>query len=108
MLLIKKISLPEKLINFVRPNDIAFAISGRGKSPNVLKPLKVAREAGAYTVGVTGFQEDMKNGYDLCLIIKSDNMQIIDDLHLSVTHAILTALRARICQPNSADAQRES
>src|SRR5215472_4586350 len=27
----------EQLANFVRPNDIAFAISGSGKSPNVLK-----------------------------------------------------------------------
>lgn len=89
----------EQLMNFVRPNDIAFAISGSGKSPNVLKALRAAREAGAYTVGLTGFQGgDMKDLCDLCLIIPSDNMQIIEDLHLSVTHAVFTALRAKICQ----------
>ncbi len=93
----------EQLINFVRPEDIAFAISGSGKSPNVLKALKVAREAGAYTVGLTGFQGgDMKDLCDLCLIIPSDNMQIIEDLHLSVTHAVFTALRARIGQQDRA------
>jgi D-sedoheptulose 7-phosphate isomerase len=93
----------EQLINFVRPEDIAFAISGSGKSPNVLKALKVAREAGAYTVGLTGFQGgDMRNLCDLCLIIPSDNMQIIEDLHLSVTHAVFTALRARIDQQDRA------
>jgi len=92
----------EQLINFVRPDDIAFAISGSGKSPNVLKALKVAREAGAFTIGLTGFQGgDMKGLCDLCLIIPSDNMQVIEDLHLSVTHAVFTALRAKICQENS-------
>jgi D-sedoheptulose 7-phosphate isomerase len=88
----------EQLMNFVRPNDIAFAISGSGRSPNVLKALKVAREAGAFTIGLTGFQGgEMRDLCDLCVIIPSDNMQIIEDLHLSVTHALFTALRAKIC-----------
>ena len=89
----------EQMINFVRPNDIAFAISGSGKSPNVLNALRVARRAGAFTIGLTGFQGgDMKDLCDLCMIIPSDNMQVIEDLHLSVTHAVFTALRAKICQ----------
>ena len=93
----------EQLMNFARPNDIAFAISGSGKSPNVLKALKAAREAGAFTIGLTGFQGgEMKHLCDLCLIIPSENMQVIEDLHLSVTHSIFTALRARICQQNGA------
>jgi D-sedoheptulose 7-phosphate isomerase len=93
----------EQLINFVRPDDIAFAISASGQSPNVLKALKVAREAGAFTLGLTGFQGgEMKSLCDLCLIVPSDNMQIIEDLHLSVTHAVYTALRANICQQNTA------
>jgi D-sedoheptulose 7-phosphate isomerase len=91
----------EQLTNFVRPDDISFAISGSGKSANVLKALKVAREAGAFTIGLTGFKGgDMKDLCDLCLTIPSDNMQIIEDLHLSVTHAVFTVLRAKICQPD--------
>jgi len=91
----------EQLINFVHPDDITFAISGSGKSPNVLRALKVAREAGAFTIGLTGFQGgDMKDLCDLCLTVPSENMQIIEDLHLSVTHAVFTALRAKICRPN--------
>ena len=93
----------EQLINFVRQDDIAFAISGSGKSPNVLKALKVAREAGALTLGLTGFEGgDMTSLCDLCLVVPSNNMQIIEDLHLSVTHAVFTALRARICQERTA------
>jgi len=91
----------EQLINFVRPADIAFGISGSGKSPNVLKALRVARNAGAVTIGLTGFQGgDMRSICDLCVVVPSDNMQIIEDLHLSVTHAVFTALRARICLQN--------
>jgi len=91
----------EQLINFVRRDDITFAISASGKSPNVLKALKVSREAGAFTIGLTGFQGgDMQDLCDLCLAVPSDNMQIIEDLHLSVTHAVFTALRAKISRPD--------
>jgi D-sedoheptulose 7-phosphate isomerase len=98
----------EQLRNFVRPDDVALAISASGRSPNVLRALKVAREAGAYTVGLTGFQGgEMKNLCDLCLVIPSDNVQIIEDLHLSVTHAIFTALRAQISQQQKDAASHE-
>lgn len=92
----------EQLINFVRPDDIVFAISGSGKSLNVLKALKVARDAGALTVGLTGFEGgDMKALCNVCLVVPSNNMQIIEDLHLSVTHAVFTALRAKICEQST-------
>lgn len=91
----------EQLVNFVNRGDIVLAISGSGRSPNVLKALKVARNADALTIGLTGFRGGlMKDLCDVCLIVPSDNMQIIEDLHLSVTHAVFTALRAKICQAN--------
>ena len=89
----------EQLVNFVRPDDIALAISGSGNSPNVLRALQTAREAGAFTIGLTGFQGGrMRDLCDLCMIVPSDNMQIIEDLHLSVAHAIFTSLRSKICE----------
>ena len=36
----------EQLSNLVHRDDIAFAISGSGNSPNVLRALRVARQAG--------------------------------------------------------------
>jgi D-sedoheptulose 7-phosphate isomerase len=45
----------EQLLNFVQPEDVAFAISGSGNSANVLNALEVARRAGAFTLGLTGF-----------------------------------------------------
>jgi D-sedoheptulose 7-phosphate isomerase len=88
----------EQLATLVHNDDIALAISGSGKSPNVIKALQVAKDAGAFTIGLTGFQGGrMKALCDLCVVVPSDNMQVIEDLHVCVNHAIFSALRARMC-----------
>jgi D-sedoheptulose 7-phosphate isomerase len=88
----------EQLAALVHENDIALAISASGNSPNVLKALQVAKDAGAFTIGLTGFQGGrMKAICDLCVIVPSDNMQVIEDLHVSVNHAVFSALRTRMC-----------
>jgi len=95
----------EQLRNFVQRHDVAFAISGSGNSPNVLRALKLARKAGAITVGLTGYQGGkMKELCDQCMIVPSDNMQIIEDLHLCVAHALFTAVRKRILERSEAAA----
>ena len=87
----------EQLRNFVSAGDVAFAISGSGNSANVLRALQVAGESGAFRIGLTGFQGGrMKDMCDLCLIVPSDNMQMIEDVHLSVAHAIFTCARQAI------------
>ena len=87
----------EQLLNFLQSGDIAFGISGSGCSPNVLLALEAARQAGAINIGLTGFKGGkMRDLCDLCIIIPSDNMQIIEDLQLSITHALFTILRHRI------------
>ena len=87
----------EQLRNFVQPHDVAFAISGSGNSKNVLNALQVAREAGATTVGISGFQGgEMKSLCDVCVVVPSNNMQIIEDLHLSMAHAIFRIVYSRM------------
>jgi len=87
----------QQLQNFVEPRDVVFAISGSGNSPNILRALDVARKAGALNIGLTGFGGGkMKNLCDPCIVIPSENMQIIEDLHLSVTHAIFSVVRHRL------------
>jgi D-sedoheptulose 7-phosphate isomerase len=87
----------EQLANFVRKDDVAFAISGSGNSKNVLNALKLAREAGATTVGLAGYQGGwMKELCDICMVVPSDNMQIIEDLHLCVAHALFSAVRRKL------------
>ncbi len=88
----------EQLANLVCQGDVAFAISGSGNSPNVLRALAVARDAGAITVGLSGFQGGkMKELCDVCLVVPSDNMQIIEDLHVCSAHALFTTIKAKIC-----------
>ncbi len=87
----------EQLRNFVQPGDVAVAISGSGNSRNVLNALQVAREAGATTVGISGFQGgEMKSLCDICVIVPSNNMQIIEDLHLAMAHSIFRIVYGRI------------
>jgi D-sedoheptulose 7-phosphate isomerase len=87
----------EQLRNFVQPGDVAVAISGSGNSKNVLNALQVAREAGATTVGISGFQGgEMKSLCDICVIVPSNNMQIIEDLHLAMAHSIFRIVYGRI------------
>jgi len=91
----------EQLRGAVQKGDVAFAISCSGNSPNVLRGLEVAREAGATTVGLTGFEGGLMKGLcDMALVIPSDNMQIIEDLHLSVAHCLFTLVRNRIALGN--------
>jgi D-sedoheptulose 7-phosphate isomerase len=93
----------EQLANFVAPGDVAFAISCSGNSANVLNALRIARQARATTVGLAGFQGGkMKELCDQCLIVPSDNMQIIEDLHLCAAHAVFTAVRRKVCHTYSA------
>jgi D-sedoheptulose 7-phosphate isomerase len=87
----------EQLANLVREDDVAFAISGSGNSQNVLNALELAREARATTVGLTGYKGGrMKELCDVCMMVPSDNMQIIEDLHLGIAHALFTAVRRKL------------
>jgi D-sedoheptulose 7-phosphate isomerase len=87
----------EQLRNFVQPRDVALAVSGSGNSKNVLNALQVAREARATTIGVTGFAGGkMKSLCDICVVVPSDNMQIIEDLHLSMAHSIFRIVYSRM------------
>lgn len=99
----------EQLSNLVGRDDIAFAISGSGNSPNVLRALQVAREAGAIRVGLTGFRGGkMRELCNQCMIVPSDNMQIIEDLHLCAAHALFTTVRQRILHPAEASSAAAS
>lgn len=92
----------EQLKNLALPGDLAIAISGSGNSPNVLKALMVGRQLGMKTVGIGGFGGGkMKSLCDLSVIVPSNNMQIVEDLHLCTAHCLFTLLREQINSPLS-------
>lgn len=87
----------EPLKNFVQPGDVVLAISGSGNSPNVLEALKTAREAGAINLGLAGYHGGkMKALCDICAVVPSNNIRVVEDLHLSIAHSIVTAVQVRL------------
>jgi len=82
---------------FLRPflalynkNDILFAISTSGKSKNIIKVLKEAKHKKIYSISLLG-----KNGGDARkysnnkIIVKSNNVAIIQEAHIFLGHYIL-------------------
>jgi len=87
----------EQLKNFVQSGDVAFAISGSGDSANVVLALETAREYGAVTVGISGYKGGkMRPLCDVCAVVPSDNMQMIEDMHHAILHSIFVAVREGI------------
>ncbi|MFZ0738270.1 MAG: SIS domain-containing protein [Candidatus Acidiferrales bacterium] len=91
----------EQLRSLVHKGDLVFAISGSGNSRNVIRGLEAAREAGAISMVLTGFDGGrVKELCELCLIVPSHNMQHVEDAHLCASHAIFTAVRQRMMHAN--------
>jgi D-sedoheptulose 7-phosphate isomerase len=91
----------EQLESLAEKGDLVLAISGSGNSLNVIRGLEAARRIGAETLVLTGFEGGRaKPLADLCVVVPSDSMQLIEDAHLCATHAIFLAIRQRMMQTN--------
>jgi D-sedoheptulose 7-phosphate isomerase len=72
-----------------RRGDALLALSTSGRSPNVLAALRSARQRGLVTIGFTGSTGQALGA--LCnhlLIAPSDDMPIVQQIHLLVAHGI--------------------
>ena len=77
-----------------RPGDLVIAVSGSGNSKNVLRAVEVARAHGAATFGIAGFDGGrLAEAAEACVVIRSTNMQLVEDAHMAVVHAVMVALR---------------
>lgn len=78
-----------------RAGDVFIAISTSGRSPSVLAALKAAREIGITTMGFTGAgqsAEAMRISSDFLLIAPTDDTPLIQQVHITVAHAICEAV----------------
>lgn len=83
----------EPLISLAEPGDVAIAFSGSGNSPNVLRALEVANGRGLTTIGFSGFNGGaLKDLSQVSLVVPSDIMGQIEDIHLMLAHALCNAL----------------
>lgn len=86
----------QQLATFVKPDDIVIAISTSGNSPNVLNAVRLANEAGAFTIGMTGFSGGQLSPLvDLDLHVPSDIIEHVEDVHLMIEHLMCENLRKR-------------
>ena len=69
--------------------DIAFAISTSGKSPNVLKALRLARDNSLVCIGLTGGSGgQLRELVDHCICIPSDQTPRIQEAHILTGHIL--------------------
>ncbi|HEX3789131.1 MAG TPA: hypothetical protein VHW44_14810 [Pseudonocardiaceae bacterium] len=105
------------LAPFVTPSDLVMAYSGSGNSPNVVRALETAVDAGARTFAMTkGTGGRCRELAEVCLVVpgssrfpgqtgKNDNNFHFEDEMLSVNHMLTGLLKARIAAGRPALAQ---
>lgn len=82
-----------------RTGDVLLAVSTSGNSPNILAALRAARQAGLFTVALTGASGGAARELcDVCLQIPSDDTPRIQESHILVGH-ILCALVEEVLYP---------
>ena len=79
----------EQLKNYARPGDLVMAISASGNSPNVVKAVEYANEAGCKTIVLTG-RDGGKLGHagQLNIHVPARHMGRIEDAHMVICHMI--------------------
>ena len=80
-----------QLIAHARPDDVAIAFSTSGGSRNIVMALEEARRRGLLTVALLGYDggEIGRRGLaDVPLIVRSDYIPRIQEIHASIYHVI--------------------
>ena len=77
--------------------DSLVVLSTSGKSPNILKSIKVGKELGLNVISIFGIRnEEIENNSDICININSPFTSHIQELHLFIGHLICEYIDQRI------------
>ena len=83
----------EQLKNIMQPGDLVIAISGSGKSENVIRAVQYANENSAVTVGLCGYDGGkLKTSAQHYVWVPVDDMQLAEDIHLIFGHIVMQKL----------------
>jgi D-sedoheptulose 7-phosphate isomerase len=84
----------EQLRNLVQRGDVVIGLSGSGRSPNVVNAFKLANDAGATTILFSGFDGGDAAAVAMeSIVVPSDDMQQIEDVHLILAHIVFRCVR---------------
>ena len=96
----------EQLQPFLKKEDVLILISVHGGSgegnagswsQNLLRALKLAKERGAKTIGLSGFDGGaLKKMADICIVVPVDSTPQVESFHLAIEHMICDRLRQRV------------
>lgn len=80
----------------LRP-DIFVLLSAGGVSENILRAAKYARELGATSIGLLGgTSHNNALEFDYPVLIKSDDIQLVEDFHAMFGHSVVNAILSEI------------
>ena len=86
-------SFPISLGTGLSQGDLLFAISCSGNSKNIVRAMEVAKEKGNKTFGLCGYRGGkVKEMADVCLHVDTDNMQVVEDIHMMLDHYMMYIL----------------
>ncbi|WP_026369873.1 D-sedoheptulose-7-phosphate isomerase [Kallotenue papyrolyticum] len=89
----------QQLRALLNPGDVVVAISGSGRSPNVINAVQYAAAQGAITIGLTGYQGgELLRITDHCVVVPSERMNQIEDVHMTLCHLIADMMRRALAQ----------
>ena len=88
-----------ELLAHARPGDILLAISTSGNSANILRAVEVARKHKVGVIGLTGESGGkMQSACDLCLRVPSKSTARVQEMHITIGHAICELLEERLAK----------
>jgi D-sedoheptulose 7-phosphate isomerase len=80
-----------------RAGDVLFGITTSGRSPNVVRALRAAREMGIVTVGLLGGEGEPAMGLcDHVLLVPDKETARIQECHIALGHGVLELLEDRL------------
>ncbi|MGH9688365.1 MAG: D-sedoheptulose-7-phosphate isomerase [Candidatus Acidiferrales bacterium] len=86
-----------ELTAHARPGDTFLAISTSGNSANILQAIDAARQCNVTVIGLTGQSGGkMRAMCDLCVCVPSESTARIQEMHITIGHAICELLEERL------------
>ena len=84
----------EQLHNFLKKDDIVICFSGSGNSQNILNAMEYGKQKEATCIGITGMSGGKLSKLSHhTLIVPSNDMLLIESMHLLICHCIIHAIR---------------
>jgi len=84
----------EQLKNLMNEEDIIIGISGSGNSSNVIKAIEYANKNQGISIGLTGFDGGvLKKITQYNIHVPCTSMEIVEDVHLALSHLISSYFR---------------